>query len=363
MVTPTSGWALDASAALHTTDGGTLWVDVSPPGVVLTQNSMAFAIDTRTAWVTATRAGSQAPLLAHTADGGRSWRTHPIPLPDDAAGIARMTFADARHGWLLVSLGAGAGSEGVQILRTTDGGTTWTSVSRTASAQPSPGSLPLSGIKTGISFRDSTRGWVTAEVAGPDDFSWLYTTGDGGSTWQHQRLTFPAPYRQVVPVLSPPRFFTAHDGLLPVILNAPGVNPALDFYATHNGGVNWSATTPLPYKAATGSPSWDFADQDHGWVAIGTTLHATLDGGRHWGSGIVKVGVQSVAQLDFVNAKDGWTLGAPPVISCIGRCLTRQGPLAGAPLLRTVDGGHTWTRLSPYVTYPLEGSVHIEAAG
>ena len=86
MMTPTTGWALGASDILRTTDGGTRWENVSPPGAVLSQESMAVAIGTSAAWVTATRTGSQAPLLARTTDGGRSWRAYPIPLPVDAAG-------------------------------------------------------------------------------------------------------------------------------------------------------------------------------------------------------------------------------------------------------------------------------------
>ena len=273
-----------------------------------------------------------------------------------------MTFIDARHGWLLVSLGSGAGSEGVQILRTTNGGTTWTTISRTDSDQPPPGSLPLAGIKSGMRFRDAMTGWVTTAVAGSGNASGLYMTRDGGSTWQQQNVTFPAAYREGALILASPRFFTLRDGLLPAILNAPGMNPAIDVYTTHDGGATWSSTTPLPYTATTGSPIWDFADQDHGWVALGTTLHLTLDGGQHWSTGSASLKVQRVAQIDFVSASDGWTLGTPPVIACIGRCLTQQGPLAGAPLLHTTDGGHTWTRLSPYVTYPPDSGVHIESA-
>src|SRR6185312_9387558 len=181
--------------------------------------------------------------------------------------------------WLLVSLGVAAGSEGVQILRTVDGGATWMTVSRTASTQPAPGSLPLSGIKTGLGFRDSGTGWAVGTVAGPENFSWLYITPDGGHTWHHQSLTFPAPYRQVIPAIMPPRFFTARDGLLPVILQALGKDSAIDLYTTHDGGVTWTSTMPLPYKPTVGSPTWDFADQNHGWVAIGAALHITVDGG------------------------------------------------------------------------------------
>jgi len=348
MVSPTTGWALEAAAILHTTNGATLWLNVTPPGVAVTQNSLAFALDARAAWVTATRAdAAHTPVVAWTTDGGHTWRVDQAPLPSDAAGIGRITFVDRWHGWLLVSLGAGAGSEGVQILRTADGGIHWVTVSRTASVQPAAGSLPLHGIKTGITFRDATVGWATAAGAGPTNAAWLYITRDAGHTWQSQSLTFPTPYQQGVPMVSPPRFFTPRDGLLPVVLNAPALAPAVVFYVTHDGGSTWSGAAPLPYTATAGSPSWDFGDLDHGWVAWGTTLHTTVDGGRHWSAIVPTSGFQGVTQLNFVNARVAWALST--------------GPAGPALLLKTLDGGRTWSRLSAYVTYPPDRGVHVTA--
>ena len=345
MMTPTAGWALEASAILHTTDGGTSWEPVSPAGVPIIRIWSIFALDARTAWVTISRPAPQGPAVVHTTNDGRTWRTTSLPLPDDADGLGPITFADARHGWLLVSLGAGVGSEGVQILGTGDGGAHWLALSRTASADPAPGSLPLSGIKTGLGFRDTTTGWVTAAVAGPADSAWLYRTRDAGYTWQHQSLQLPTSYQQVAPALYPPRFFTPRGGVLPVVLLSQTGIPTLDFFTTRDGGVTWSTTTPFPSTAVAGSPVWAFADPAHGWAALGTQLFSTTDGGRHWSKIDANLAVGIVTQLDFVNAQDGWLLGAVPVGTCVGECLRGRGPLAGAPLLRTVNGGRTWTRL------------------
>lgn len=355
MVSATTGWALEANSILYTSNGGDRWDNVTPRGAIVSRVSQADFTDARTAWVTASRQRHVAPLLAqvvllHTTNSGRTWQFLPLNLPATIVGVKQIDFLDARHGWLYLSLGAAAGSEGVQILRTTDGGAHWSSVSRTASSQPAPGSLPLSGDKSGLGFNTTATGMATGEIAGPTGFSWLYRTRDGGHTWRHQSLAFPALYRQSLPVINPPLFFTPRDGILPVTLNAAGF--AFDAYMTHDGGATWIGATPLPYNPKMTSLSWSFSDMIHGWAAWGARLHVTTDGGRHWRAVTPNVSLQNVIQLDFVNARDGWALGS-----------VMQGNATQSFLLRTTDGGHTWTRLSPYVVFPSYGGIHPMEAG
>ena len=100
-----------------------------------------------------------------------------------------MQFVNAQDGWVLADFGGGAaGSEGVNLFRTTDGGQTWSLV---ASA---PGTLPLQGIKSGMGWISATTGWITGSIANPNVF-YLYRTQDGGVSWQQQSLpvAFPRP--------------------------------------------------------------------------------------------------------------------------------------------------------------------------
>ncbi len=237
----------------------------------------------------------------------------------------------------------------MQILATTDGGAHWATVTRTVSNAPVPGTLPLGGIKTGLSFRDADTGWATGEVAGPDNFSWLYRTSDGGHSWQHQTLTFPVAYQPVSPVTYPPQFFTPSVGILPVALNSPNRTQALDFFTTRDGGKTWTSTTPLPFKNTTMSPTWDFGDANHGWAVWGKQLHMTADGGRHWRPIVPNRSFEHVTQLNFVNARVGW--GYP--------FATDNHSL----LLRTTNGGRTWTQLTAYANDQPAGDVQIESAG
>ncbi|MGW4356900.1 hypothetical protein ACWELJ_32935, partial [Nocardia sp. NPDC004582] len=65
--------------------------------------------------------GAGCPALRHTTDGGRTWQQVPLPAPLREAGAAggRVTFADARNGWIRA---------GSTLFATHDGGTGWRAV-------------------------------------------------------------------------------------------------------------------------------------------------------------------------------------------------------------------------------------------
>ena len=73
----------------------------------------------------------------------------------------------------------------------------------------------------------------------------------------------------------------------------------------------------------------DFLDMQHGWVTDGTVLYVTTNGGQSWTKMAPGSSFKNVAQLDFVSSTEGWAIGG-------------QGKGARF-LLKTVDGGKTWT--------------------
>ena len=224
-------------------------------------------------------------------------------------------------------------AELVSILRTTDGGKTWITVSDgNYTPHPPPGALPFGGGKSGLSFLTASTGWATGWWAAKDFF---YETHDGGQTWQHQSLPLPSSVSVLnAPVeTEPPTFFTATDGILPVRFTTP-TSWGLDFYVTHDGGISWQSTTPLSL-----SPSYPRAffmrDLNHIWVAGGTILYVTRDGGQRWTKITPRITTNRIStftHLDFVSDEIGWATGSaddhPPV------------------LLKTVDGGYTWTEIT-----------------
>ncbi len=99
----------------------------------------------------------------------------------------------------------------------------------------------------------------------------------------------------------------------------------MDIYVTHDGGTTWKSTMPLP--AAFGTI--DFVDMQHGWVTDGMVLYSTSDGGQHWTKLSPGANFEQVTDLSFVSSTTGWAIGGQSNTSSF--------------LLKTTDGGKTWT--------------------
>ena len=327
MIDATTGWALTEHAVLYTSDGAVHWKDVTPAGITLSQSSIA---DFRTASIasiaTPLSDGASSQVL-HTADGGQTWQQAIIQMPFPR----QISFPDSQHGWLLASTRPpGGAAESVSVFRTADGGKTWTNVATALFADTTPaGRLPYGGQKSGMRFLDSSTGWVTGTVS-LANLAWLYVTHDGGSTWHQQSLLIPPGVPSARLSVLTPTFFSASDGILPVIYSDLATDSPLatTLYTTHDGGTTWSSTAPLPAVL----PLLSFADMQHGWATDGTLLYSTVDGGNHWLKLSPGASFRNIAQLDFVSASVGWAISS-------------TSPTASS-LLKTVDGGRSWITIS-----------------
>jgi photosystem II stability/assembly factor-like uncharacterized protein len=285
-------------------------------------------LDARTAWVIYAE-NDQIPYDASvwsTADGGRTWRPS-APLMHEAYGDvvwAELAAYGTDDGWLMMrGAYAGAGAHyAMQLLHSTDGGLTWMSlpgadvgVDYTSLAFASPGSGWLA--------------WQTTGAYGPGAPEYA-VTADGGISWEPRTLPPPAeaptlfddyeysePYQVNVLSADSVRLLVGVYGY-----GYPPAEFASYLYSTEDGGSSWQAA-PLPagvfardyslicfdansalllgresYKTSDGGESWQhvstvfwdgqysFVDPLHGWAAgqMGgeTALVRTADGGAHW---------------------------------------------------------------------------------
>ena len=252
-------------------DGKDGWKDVTPYGTRLTNTSSGLRLDTalfidqNTGWVISTFTNnSDNPssfVVYRTTDGGNSWISTTVSVA--WCGGVDIDFINTSDGWLLVHTGVAAGSEGISVMKTTDGGATWNTVSVTG-LDGTPGSIGFVGDKTGIRFCDTNSGWITGTVA--TGAIYLYATHDCGQTWNPVDIPTPGVpinvtgadteysyYQVYLPV-----FYSGSHGVLPIGESDSGPSPnytylggVMYFYTMDNGGDSWVLSSRIPLPAIT----------------------------------------------------------------------------------------------------------------
>jgi photosystem II stability/assembly factor-like uncharacterized protein len=335
MISASTGWAAGSGTnrILRTTNGGSHWIDVTPPAAKA-GTWITFFLDANNAWLASSlQPGSSSPdfsvTIYRTSDGGRNWQQSG-QAGADQGWPASLDFVDRTHGWLFMRLGGAAGSEGVALYETANGGTTWT---KNPEADPSgnPGHLPLSCSKAAPVFLNSTTGWIPGACnAGGGPF--FYVTHDAGQTWWDAGLSLPAGYSgSCMCGISSLRFSDARNGVFVLDIYGTDGLPHNFLYTTHDAGTSWQPGPTLPTNGYTA----DFINATVGWTldAKKNTILQTDDGGQHWSTLGAVPSTQGVMDLQFVNATVGWAMGSET---------------AGNTLIKTSDGGRTWTtQLSP----------------
>jgi photosystem II stability/assembly factor-like uncharacterized protein len=317
---------------LRTVDGGTTWLNATPPGIGAIGLSAALTVlDTNTAWLLVPGTDFFSGTLYRTGDGGITWSSNVVPF-----GGALIQFQNGSSGRALADRGAGAGSEAVELFQTSDGGATWISVFHDDPSQPgSSDSLPLGGIKNGMTFLDDQTGWVTGFLPMDGDI-YLYITHDGGVSWAKQSVPLPAVYEAYQYLPQTPVFF-GKDGFLPLTIYKSGTSD-LTFYTTHDGGLTWTGDPANANQVIQpGLPA--FADALHIWSWDGgTSLYSTSDGAQTWDDTKPTLDLSgNLSRLEFVPGPAGWFTGW---------ALSRVDEAGNSQLYRTTDSTN-WRPLIP----------------
>jgi photosystem II stability/assembly factor-like uncharacterized protein len=306
------GWATSNNAVYFTTNGGATWTKGTGQtlgsiiGVGFADLSTGFATTGFKGMFKSTNGGASwtsvsTPIavagvqffdasngvisgpggVMHTYDGGKTFTT--ITSPHGGF------FLDHDHGWYL--------TEDIAQY-TVDGGTTWKQASLPAGQW----------IYSGAVFADLSNGWAAGATEG------IVHSSDGGKTWATQTIG--------------------------------GVNPlwAIDFsdnqhgLAVGNGGIilqtsDGGATWATPQSGAANQKN-DLAvvDSLHAWSADSFgVIERTTDGGALWTPQQVGSTTSHFWGIDFVNSQVGWAVG------------DAEQSFSHGMIYGTKDGGQTWS--------------------
>jgi photosystem II stability/assembly factor-like uncharacterized protein len=241
------------------------------------------------------------------------------------------------------------------VLRTTDGGTTWSDVTGN-----------LSGVDLFcVDAVDSLRAWV-----GTGDGR-IFATTDGGGTWVAQ------PYAGTQsPFIDGIRFFDSSNGR--AMGDPPAGSSQFVVLTTTNGGSSWTHL-PLEPIGATGEAGWNnsfwWRDPLHGWFGTNNArVWRTTDGGASWGwattPGTNSFGVSFRDNLQGLAIHEGgligqtsdggatWSSVALPSTDVLSS-VAYPGPLAwvtsSTSVAESPNDGASWTYQS---TYPFDGALN-----
>lgn len=316
---PKSGWIGGEGWIARTDDGGKTWsTQYSGGGGTVSQ---LFALNGQEAWATLggadAAAGAQtARKLLRTQDGGKTW-TEAGTVPN--AGFLHFVSKDEAYS-------ANA--------KTTDGGKTWTALS-----------VPEQVVGDAY-FHDALNGWAAAQEK---DMIKVIRTTDGGKTWQS--VMSKRTVAQLTGTLI--RSAGANDAWVELIGESGMTQTSYSLFHTTDGGQSWQ--TVIANSTAGGGPAPSFPiDHSDGPENAGSkpgalyvvdpnvafmggqcpacdkpnTIGWTTDGGKTWTNGEAAFPGYGEQLLAIADAKHGWWI-----------CTDR---VEAAVMYTTADSGKSW---------------------
>lgn len=273
------GWSVGWSKIYHTNNGGDSWESQDFPSVMGDLTDVFF-INPDTGWIVGTY-----QIVLKTTDGGNTWTKIQNYLTAHKC-FWSVSFPDELHGcaagdWMLDDKGF--------IMVTNDGGLSWTETTPDWATN-----------YQNVFFLDSLTGWACGWDGN------LVKTTDGGYTWINKSIS--GSHNDIL-------FFDYQQGLL------------LSDYETRittDGGETWGGPFQMDATSSQRNMmSWEFNKVVS--VGYGGSINRSVDGGRNWSR--LHRGLNSgIKQIAFFNPLSGFVVQSFPYQS----------------LKRTNDGGYSW---------------------
>jgi photosystem II stability/assembly factor-like uncharacterized protein len=295
-VSATEGWISGSRGDfLHTTDGGSNWLAVTPfrDDTIWSPSDAALSMS----WVNSTHGwkinsigpafGTSYGVVIHqTSDGGNTWQKKVLSTTEGDFGV-QIQFVDINNGWLLIfNFSTQSGS----FLKTTDGGNNWN---------------PFMGAGI-FFFVDANNGWSfygSGQNGSEPPYQILRTT-DGGTDWTYQYTD------NNVGGYNAMYFSDVNNGWI--------VGDAGKVLKTTDGGTNWNIVINSGINPNDRSKTVFFLDANNGWISSKDNsqnpyIQHTTDGGASWQTQATPLGnpngYNAIFSIFFYDAQHGWLTG------------------------------------------------------
>ena len=274
-----------AQVILHTDNGGEAWTEqyvhtAEWMSNTLRLNAIQFVSET-TGWAVGHSSlvgENQTTGVLFTNDGGLHWQQQAVEVADGQ--MVDLFFFDDRTGWVLTDANAFPGMS-AQLLKTADGGDTWSLVNT-----EQEGIITIGyAIRTGtVLFQDENTGWILGAQC---DLLW---TADGGATWQKASL--------------PLEYHNTHS--MDFCDDENGIICGETVMRTANGGMLWTEE----YLTDRTLTDVMFTSACNGWmVGEWGEIYKTGDKGVSWEPVIHSAGTEAIRAVHFPDPDNGWTAG------------------------------------------------------
>jgi len=286
------GWAVgDTGTIIHTSDGGQSWVIQNSQ----TENNIrnVFFLNRNLGWAASWNfEGFFGTLILKTTNGGATWTGY--PYPENNIFINCILYLDSLNGWM--------GGSPHAIVKTTDGGINWTQAAVDTNA------LAFFPVLN-IAFYDENYGYACGGLFDIAGVTW--STSNGGEKW-YPIDNADAPADEVHGLHLFDSVSVLGSG------GDPDFGYGVGMIRTANGGINWN------YEELTmqgNAYDIDFRNETEAWAPLGPRqkLIYSLDAGTNW-TEIPSPDNTAIFDIIFPDSLHGYAVGDH------GACLRYKAP-------------------------------------
>jgi photosystem II stability/assembly factor-like uncharacterized protein len=315
--TPSTIYTLAARGLLKSTNGGDSW-SIAGTGLPTNGFVSTLAIDPVTTSTLYAVVGGPASAVFKSTDSGGTWNqldTGPLPNNTFSSSFVIDPVTPSRL-YLAASVPQNSGPPGTVILRSTDGGDTWTTLDPGLPFATAIRSLVISPAAPSVIYA------VAATTNGPPVVS-ILKSADGGESWTALDPGLPSGASLTSVAIDSKNSSVIYLAVVFGFAQAGGILKSTD------GGETWRAIDPgLPPNTPIQSLAIDPVTSTTMYLLGNGVVFKSMDGGAKWN--------RATAGLNTIDVQTLATNPLDPASVYAG---------AGNGVFKTGDGGANWTRL------------------